>query len=180
MPYTLEGVWSGSSVAGVLGTGSVSRAVFTLLPQGGKPGQELLQTLLMGLVTAIGGRNGHQGCLGFADGMQESDRVQTGAAPSLLLFSFLGHSLVFQQPVTGSGRWAVSFDGGRSLPVLLQQLEGGLEVVHVESQGLVEFDRHLAGQGGPSSGGDQRTSAPRPRSFARYSPGHCCGKPGNG
>ena len=57
------------------GPGSVSRAVFTLLPQGRQLGQELLQALLLGWLTVIGRGKGHQGGLGLADGMQEGCTV---------------------------------------------------------------------------------------------------------
>ena len=71
-------------------------------------GQELLQALLLGWLTVIGGRKGHQGGLCFADGMQEGYRVQTDAVMGQLLFSFIGHRLVLQQPVT-----APFFCGGK-------------------------------------------------------------------
>ena len=65
-----------------------------MLPQGGQLGQELVQTLLLGRVTVIGGRNGHQRSLGFANGVQEGHRVQTGAVLGQLLFSLIAHRLV--------------------------------------------------------------------------------------
>ena len=57
-------------------TGSVGGTVFTLLPEGGQLGQELLQALLLSWLTVIGGRKGHQGqACAIADGMQEGYRV---------------------------------------------------------------------------------------------------------
>ena len=41
---------------------------------------------------------------------------------------------MLDQPVTGRGRWTVPFDGGASIPGLVDQLECGLEEVHVQAQ----------------------------------------------
>ena len=90
----------------------MSRAVFALLPRGGQLGQELLQALLLDRLTVIGGGKGYQGGLGFADGMQEGYGIQAGAALGQLLFSFIAHRLVQQQPVTGRSRRAVPFEPG--------------------------------------------------------------------
>ena len=94
-------------MAGSPGPGSVSRAVFALLPQGRQLGQELLQALLLGWLTVIGRGNGHQGGLGFADGMQEGYGIQADAVLGQVLFNFIAYRLVQQQPVTGCSRRAV-------------------------------------------------------------------------
>ena len=112
LPHSLEGIRASTPMAWSPDPGSVGGTVFTLLPEGGQLGQELLQALLLGWLTVIGGRKGHQGGLCFADGMQEGYRVPTDAVLGHLLFSFIGHRLVLQQPVTGSGWRAVPLDRG--------------------------------------------------------------------
>ena len=110
LPHSLEGIRASTPMAWPPGSGSVGGTVFTLLPQGGQLGQELLQILLLGRVTVVGRGNGHQRSLGFADVMQEGHWVQTGAVLGQLLFSFIAYRLVLQQPITWCSRRAVPFD----------------------------------------------------------------------
>ena len=90
--------------------GSVSRAVFTLLPQGRQLGQELHQTLLLGWLTVIGRGKGHQGGLGFADGMQEG----TGSRPTR---RWVSGSLISSRTASCSNSRSQGVDGNFTLQV---------------------------------------------------------------
>ena len=81
-----------------------------MLPKDRQLGQELLQALLLGWLSVVGRGKGHQGGLGFADGMKEGHRIQADAALGQLLFSFIAYCLVQQQPIAGRSRRAVPFE----------------------------------------------------------------------
>ena len=81
----------------------------------------------------------------LAGGPQQRHRVQLGTAFTHLFLRLSGDRVVLHQPVAGRCRRAVVLDRFGPVAHLLQQLEGGLEVIHIRTDGFVGVDHGLSG-----------------------------------
>ena len=66
--------------------------------------------------------------------MQQQHRIQPGPVMDEGGPHVIVGCMMLDQPVSGRGQRTVTLDGGASFPGLVDQLERGLEEVHVQTQ----------------------------------------------
>ena len=123
----------------------VCRSNLTLSPQLWQMRQETLQACPIGCAPRIQRADRRQRRLGLAYAVQQRHGVQVSTGVAQRPLPLLAHVVTIEQPVAGCHWLAVTLGHAASIPALCQQLEGRLEVVHVQTHSTVEVGHRLAG-----------------------------------
>ena len=122
----------------------VCRPYLSLSPQIGQLRQEALKALPIGCAPWLDRADRCQCGLGLPYGMQQRHGVQVRSALPQPPLRLLSNIISTEQTVAGCGRLAVALRHAASIPALGQQLEGRLEVVHIQTHSTVEVGHRLA------------------------------------
>ena len=144
-PDPFKGVLPGSPGSRTRISLRMRRADLTQTPQIRQLREEMLQTFLTRSRLTFRRGDSDQGGLRLSNGVQEGDGVQPGAILSQPVFDLDAYRAVLQQPITGRGWLIVALRDPGTVPRLLDQLERGLEVVHVQADCPIQMSQGLTG-----------------------------------